>query len=370
MTKPTTAPAAKIELTAKRTDLWRFDPNAVVIIGVDTDHKAGEHPYRETDERMNVEIPREFIDSVKSKGVQVPVGIRRTADKKLEVAFGRRRSMANRIANAELLAEGKEPKLLPAIIVKDTDDREAVETMILENELRLDDTPLAKAKKLEIALAFGHTDASAAAAFGVSITAVRNWKKLLDLAPEIKDKVEMGEISSSAAMDLAVLPKEEQVTRFEELKAEAPEGKPVTVKQTTRTRRKATKSSAETPFKVPTRKVVHDLVKNVETSGLPEDAIAMLKWLTGHAEPKDVFGLEEALKELDKAKAFKVSDAQQDIIDDLIKNGPKAESEVNKKTMAALAKKGVVEGHTGADGVVVVRLTEAYCNAAGIEPQA
>lgn len=357
----------KITPTAKRKDMWELDPTECIVIGVDTEHAEGEHPLRETDDRMDTPLEEAFISSIEKKGVEISIGVRRSNEGSIEVIYGRRRVLATRIANERRLAKGETPHLVPAVLRR-IDDKEAVEKMILENEQRRADTPLAKAKKLKIALKYGHTDASAAEAFGVSITAIRNWKKMNDLAPEVVHAIQTDEMRSSAAMDLAHLPKEEQVAELEILRKEKEKtgAKKITVKATTRNRRQNTGSKASTPFKPPKKKTISQLIRRSDTIGLSEETINAIKWLTGHAEADAVFGLTEALAELDKENAYKVTDAQQLVIDDL-STAPQLASDVNKKTMSALGKKGIVEAAKGDDGVDIIQLTEAYRKAMGIE---
>jgi ParB/RepB/Spo0J family partition protein len=349
---------------------WGLDPNEVVIIGIDTDHAEGEHPYRETDERLQVEVSRDLVDSIKRKGVLQAIGIRKTKDGLPEVAYGRRRVLACRQANAELIEAGETPILVPATVVTDSSDKEAAETMVEENAQRLELTPMNKAKLLKILLQYGHTEKEAAKRFGVSITAIKQWRKLLDLAPELVEKVDTGELSSSAGMELASLPKDEQVKVFAEAKAKAPEGKQVTVKTARNKRRKKSGSKVATKFTPPKRKIVKRVLEQGESLGIPPLALAMARWLEGDAAPEEVDGLKAALEEIEKAETYKVTEVQQQLIDDLAANGPISLSDVNTKSVKALGKKGIIERHTGEDGVDVARLTETYCADMELSPPA
>jgi len=354
----------KITPNAKRKDMWALDPDECIIIGHDTDHKEGTHPLRETDDRLNAPLDETFIESIMG-GIDTPIAIRRSVEGVIEVIYGRRRVLAAREANKRLLEQGKTPILVPCVLRR-IDDKDAVESMISENEQRKSDTPLAKAKKLQIAYKYGHSDKSAAKAFGVSVTSIKNWKKMLELDPEVIHAVETDELKSSAAMDLAHLPKEEQVEQLEALRAKKDEtgANNITVKQTTALRRKKTNSRAATPFTPPKKKLVGSLLGR--SNVLSHEAMSMLRWLTGHVDADAVPGLNEALEEIEKEKAYKVSDVQQAVIDE-IRQSPKLPSEVNKKTMSALGKKGIVEAVKGEDGVKIIKLTDDYLEAMGFD---
>lgn len=366
---------------AKRFDAWRVDPKTVAIIGIDTDHGEGAHPYRETDTRLDdirnlAATSPDFLDSIRQRGVDQPVSLRKGRDtdgnRVLEVAFGRRRVMATRIVNEERIAAGLEPYLVPATLRTDASDAEAIATMVVENVHRREDTMMEKARKLQMLTDAGVSDEEAARIFGgVSMTAIRNWKKLGNLDVELEEKVATGELAPSAASDLASLPKDEQVQTFEQIQAEKAKdgdvkGK-VTTKDTTRVRREKKGSKAATTYEAPGVKVLRALNERIDRLGLSEDAVKMLRWLTGQGPASDVPGLEDALTSIEVEKQYAVSESQQGLIDDLAKGGPMLEADISKKSAAALAKKGIVEPFTGPDGVLTVRLTKAYCEAKGID---
>jgi ParB-like chromosome segregation protein Spo0J len=71
-----------------------------------------------------------------------------------------------------------------------------------------------KARKL---LNMGYTEQQIAVTFGVSRQAVESWLAAEELPQPIKDAVQSGEMSATAALQLSGHPRDEQVKRFEDI---------------------------------------------------------------------------------------------------------------------------------------------------------
>jgi ParB family chromosome partitioning protein len=200
---------------AGKKDLLLFDPEALTIVDVDEKNPL-------FDERAKLEVDERLVLNIMHHGVLEPVLVRKnTANGKVEVVAGRQRVRACREANKRLVKQGAEPHRIPAV-VKRAEDGAVMGMMISENEIRRDDSPLGRAKKLTRFLELGRTEEEAAVVFGVSAATVKNLLGVLDAIKPVQAAVERGEIRLSDAYKLARLETDEQRSKLEELKAEAP----------------------------------------------------------------------------------------------------------------------------------------------------
>jgi hypothetical protein len=90
--------------------------------------------------------------------------------------------------------------------------------LISENECRREDDPLLKSVKAQRLIDMGKTVEEVAIAFGVKRQSVEAWLNLGEVAQPVREAVERGEISATAASHLHTLPREEQVKTFEAMK--------------------------------------------------------------------------------------------------------------------------------------------------------
>lgn len=272
--------AAKMELALGRGDRFFFSPDSLIIIGLDT--KDGkEHPLY--DERVNLEVPRWMVDSIKAYGVLEDVIVRRDGDDLL-VVDGRQRTRATRIANKELKKEGK-PEVRVGVTIRKDDDKGIEAIHVIANEHRQADTPIVRAKKAQRMLDAGHAEAEVAFCFGITIEYLRQLQKLLDLAAPVQKAVEAGEVSASAAAKLSKLKREEQVSKLGELKEKANGGK-VTAKDT---KAAANPDAIIAPSKAKIRAMYDNLANNPEKS-----ALAWVLGIEGDADLRGV--MRDALK--------------------------------------------------------------------------
>jgi ParB family chromosome partitioning protein len=182
------------------------------------------------DERATLPLNPSFVKSIKTRGVMVPIIVRRNGPR-IEVIDGRQRVRAAVVANKSLEAEGQEPITVPATFKKSSDMGELAETIIIANEQRAEDSVLIKAKKASRLIETrGRTDDQVADAFGVTVTTVRNWLAMLDCSPHVQGLVESGRIRVTDAKDIAKMPVEEQKAAADKLMAEAPTRKERTEK--------------------------------------------------------------------------------------------------------------------------------------------
>lgn len=181
------------------------DPDALVIVGLDIDAELA--PDLEDTERLvSAEPTEELITSIATHGIRTPVKIvRRKLDgvMRVLVVAGRRRVRAARKAN-ERLRKGKSDVLIrvPCVPEEGTD---ALVTLVVENEHKIEDTILVKARKAARMKALGHSDPEIAAAFGVSKMTLGNWRALLTCVPEVLARIEANDLPPTLGYEIGKL---------------------------------------------------------------------------------------------------------------------------------------------------------------------
>ena len=200
----------------RRASAFLFDPDELVIIGIDT--KDGpEHPLYD-EGRLKEKIPESLVKNIMKFGVIETVSVTKVGDVAV-VVDGRRRVRAAREAKKRQTAQGEETIKVPCLL-KRGDDDELIGVLISGNEHRLDDGPIARAMKAAKLKDRGRNLSEIGVYFGVSATAISNWLKVLDCVAEVKRAVEQGVISMSAAIELADLSPEEQKVALAKMIAE------------------------------------------------------------------------------------------------------------------------------------------------------
>lgn len=196
-------------------NLLFFAPEQLVVVK-DKNHplydKRGEEP---PDEAM--------VLSIMAHGIKVPVSLRHNgyrdqaqSDPIIEVVAGRRRVTAAIEANKRLKAAGGEAVRVPAVMVRG-DQSSLIGTLIMENELRKEDTPLQRAEKLQRYLNTGRTVDEAAIVFGVTKPTIANYLKVLELHPKVQKALENNNLPFNVVKELSVMPQEEQPAALEKL---------------------------------------------------------------------------------------------------------------------------------------------------------
>jgi ParB family transcriptional regulator, chromosome partitioning protein len=137
----------------------------------------------------------ELAESVRAKGVIQPVLLRRSGDR-YQLVAGERRWRAARIAGLDAV---------PAI-VRDLDDREAIELALTENLLRDDLGPIETAKAYRsLQERFGISQEEIAQRLGLSRVTVTNTLRLLKLNGRIQEMIERGELTAGHARAILAL---------------------------------------------------------------------------------------------------------------------------------------------------------------------
>jgi len=146
----------------------------------------------------------ELASSIKGKGLLQPIILRRK-DKGYEIIAGERRFRAAVMAGL---------KEVPAII-KDVDEKEALEIALIENLQREDLNPLEIAIVYErFTEEFSYTHEELAHKMGVDRSSVSNFIRLLKLPQWIKDHVTEGKLTQGHARALLALKSEKEQKRF------------------------------------------------------------------------------------------------------------------------------------------------------------
>jgi len=170
---------------------------------------VGERPAVNPDRTVPIEFvgrnprnPRRFFDesllqdlasSIRQHGIVQPVVVRTTADNRFEIIAGERRWRAAQLAG---LIE------IP-VIIRDVDDRTALEIAIVENVQRSDLNPLEEAMGYELLIAdHGYTQNDLGEIIGKSRSHVANSLRLLKLPEPVRDMLASGSLSAGHARAL------------------------------------------------------------------------------------------------------------------------------------------------------------------------
>ena len=129
-------------------------------------------------------------ESISIHGVIQPVTVRELSSGYYQIIAGERRWRAARMAN---LTE------IPAVIIE-ADDKKAMELALIENLQRQDLNPVEEALGYQTLMTeHGLTQEEAAGRVGKARPAVANALRLLNLCPEVLDKVRSGQLSAGHA---------------------------------------------------------------------------------------------------------------------------------------------------------------------------
>lgn len=247
MTKTITAPKAAATFL-----MW---PEDLVIIGLDTSHKCGEHPL--WDERAFRPVKEPSVKNMMVNRGRLVSAIVAEQDAELGyvVADGRGRVLDAREANKRLKERGEEPFRLKVEIELGGDENASFERMVVKNAFTTPTTLLADARKAVDMLKGGVPMAKVCLSFGKSEDTIRLWQQVVELPPELRKRVDRGLIPPSQAVKLAKANKEqlEAALRVADGREAMADGKP---------KRQSARELAKAAGKVlpPTRKEVKALL--------------------------------------------------------------------------------------------------------------
>jgi ParB family transcriptional regulator, chromosome partitioning protein len=136
----------------------------------------------------------ELTNSIREKGVMQPLLVRPSEDPNLfELIAGERRWRAAQLAGLHDVP----------VIVREVDDKEALELAIIENVQRVDLNPLEEAQGYgQLIEQFDYTQQDLAQVIGKSRSHVANTLRLLRLPQDVRDMLARGELTAGHARTL------------------------------------------------------------------------------------------------------------------------------------------------------------------------
>lgn len=231
----------------KRSSLWKYSPNDLVIVGLDAVHNYGtdHHLYDPESNAHNAEADEAMIANVRCLGVIEPVVIERDGPFNL-VVDGRTRTRWARIAAAQQAKAGEVVLEVPCIVrAGDRADMYGV-SRAANNGRRPEDSPIAKARQLQRMMDMGKSLEEAAVRQAIPLARAKQLLAVLSLHPKVQRKIGAG-VSLDAATKLAKLPQAEQVAKLAEISAagEKPTARAVTNKLREASGKAPTESAAQ-----------------------------------------------------------------------------------------------------------------------------
>ncbi|NHZ86691.1 MAG: ParB/RepB/Spo0J family partition protein [Planctomycetia bacterium] len=138
-------------------------------------------------QQFDKEALQELVASIKRKGILTPITVRNDAGNYILIA-GERRLRAAKLAG---LSE------IPAYIIDVENDAEMMEMALIENIQRENLNPIEEAEAYAVLNSkYGLSQDAVARSVGKKRVTVTNSLRLLNLPPEIKESIKMGEISA------------------------------------------------------------------------------------------------------------------------------------------------------------------------------
>ncbi len=257
---------------APRQEVKGYDPDEVIIIGIDTDDGPSHWGYDE-ESNKNPLLEADVVFTYENGIIQNVLG-RRDGDKIVIVA-GRGRTRQLREANKRRKADGLAPWFLPVKIVKG-DARKMLVLKHGENSHRREQSPFVRAQQAyELSQQF--PEDQAATIMGLGLVQFRSILKLLDVGPAVKKAVMEDKIKPTAAIELASLSEADQSTKLAEiLTAAAATGS----KPTTRdVKAKVREANGKAPLETPSTRIkkVSGILDKLDDSATKDDLWGAIK---------------------------------------------------------------------------------------------
>lgn len=192
--------ATKEPKQISKTDIYNIDPDILVLVE-DPNHPS-------FDERIFLPTPEWLVKSVDEDGVINPIKVKLEGENYI-VVDGRQRVKAARVANARRKERGEVPVRVPCHPMR-ADDKTQTRMMVKLNEHRQEDDPITRAKKMTRLLNHGYSVDDVADHFAKTVSFVEQHLALLDCAADVQRAVIAGNMSVTAAVQFATLPREQQ----------------------------------------------------------------------------------------------------------------------------------------------------------------
>lgn len=194
----------KIKLTSYD-ELLKVDvADGLKEINIDKLYDFRKHPFKVTDD----EKMEELTESIKERGVLLPILVRKTDDEEYEIISGHRRTHAARLAGLESVP----------VIIRELSDDDATIVMVDSNIQREEILPSERAYAFQMKLeAIHHKGIKGAESRevvgetnGLSGRQVSRYIKLTQLLPELLEMVDEKKIAIKLAVEIAELSEKEQ----------------------------------------------------------------------------------------------------------------------------------------------------------------
>lgn len=152
---------------------------------------------------FDIQALNSLVDSIREKGILQPLLVRKNGDK-FEIIAGERRYRAAKIAGINMLP----------VIIKDIDDKEALEIALIENIMRENLSPIEEAEGYaRLMNEFSHTQEALSQVIGKSRSQVANTLRLLNLPDSVKQMLRENKLSAGHAKILVGLDNAEELAQ-------------------------------------------------------------------------------------------------------------------------------------------------------------
>ena len=176
------------------------------------------------DERLELPVSEELALSIAREGQMVSGKVRKNGPN-LELLDGRQRFRACLLVN-EWVNKGEERVAFRAgqtvsfkfEVIRPEDEADCVRKVLAAN-LRVEDTPLIRARRVSRALKWGCTEEDVRVAYGFkNVSTIKDILQILDCAPAVQKAVDSGDLPEYVARDFVGLDKEKQSELLTEMK--------------------------------------------------------------------------------------------------------------------------------------------------------
>lgn len=258
----------------QRKDMYRINPDDLVIIGIDTDD-GSEHPLH--DPRIALPLDEAMTKNIAALGVIEPVVVKKDGDRFL-VIDGRQRVRHARAANKELVKAGNDPLTVPFIVYR-ADETSTIGAMVSLNEVRRQDEYQMRAERARRMVEVNGMEVGKVALFfGVHVQTIKQWLAWFDLAPEAQQAVIEGAMTASTASTLAKLPTDEQKKHVEKIvKEHEKTGKQVSRAAVKADTKAAKHNDEETSISVKPK--TRTIRKAIELGLLSREEVEIAEWI-------------------------------------------------------------------------------------------
>lgn len=201
MVKPAVTPSQAAAVPAAPAAPPLMTEGKVWQVGIDKLKAGAFQPRRD----FNKEALQELAQSIRENGILQPIIVRKTGSGAFEIVAGERRWRAAQLAGLHEVP----------VLIRNFEDKEALELAIIENVQREDLNPIEEAEGYSrLAQEFGLSQQQIAERVGKERATVANAIRLLLLPLEVKDMVGRGDLSVGHAKVLLSLPDPKKQNEF------------------------------------------------------------------------------------------------------------------------------------------------------------